>query len=197
MSATEIVSSTPSKTAALPNPLAGLPAPLYNDLTAGGYLTWGEAVPGGVFIDGRLEVYDTAFFSEYLAALSNPAAWRKQADALGIQTVVLFHRWANRQSLIHALMPDPEWSLVYHDEVAAVFVRTRGNEKIIALAREIYPAWRERTDERLSGALRPWQSPTVQRCRTANLEHGHSLDALLQQADQGQAQGRRMVQPLT
>jgi hypothetical protein len=39
-----------------------LPGPTYNDMTTGGYLTWDDPSGKGVYIDGRLEVYDTPFF---------------------------------------------------------------------------------------------------------------------------------------
>jgi len=138
---------------------AGLPGRLYNDLTAGGYLTWSSGVEGGVFIDGRLEVYDTEFFSAYLSAMSNVPAWQRQVDDLGINTVLLFHRWANRHRLIQALARDPAWSLVYHDEVAIVFVRTAGHADVIARAREQYPAWGQRTTDRIDAPVSSWQAP--------------------------------------
>jgi tetratricopeptide (TPR) repeat protein len=138
---------------------AGLPARLYNDLTSGGYLTWDAPVQGGVFIDGRLEVYDTRFFSEYVTALSNPVAWKQQAERYGINTVFLFHRWSNRHHLIRFLVRDPAWKLVYHDEVAILFVRAHGKEGILAKAREIYPRWRERTSVALQEPTPGWQRP--------------------------------------
>ncbi len=123
---------------------AGLQPRLYNDLTAGGYLTWDAAVEGGVFIDGRLEVYDTEFFTRYVSAFSSTRDWRQQLDTYEVNTALLFHRWSNRHGMIRFLMNDPDWTLVYLDEVAVIFVRNRGNEGRIAKARELYPAWQER-----------------------------------------------------
>ncbi len=51
--------------------------------------------------------------------------------------------------MIRALAAIPEWTLVYHDEVAIIFVRSRGNEAVIAGAREVYPLWHDRSQ-------RPW-----------------------------------------
>jgi tetratricopeptide (TPR) repeat protein len=132
---------------------------MYNDLTAGGYLTWDPAVEGGVFIDGRLEVYDTAFFSRYLSAFSDPDLWRQQMEAYGINTILLFHRWQNRLPMIRFLARDPGWALVYHDEVAVVCVRTQGNEGAIARAREIFPAWQSQVLAELRTPTSPWQWP--------------------------------------
>lgn len=136
-----------------------LPARAYNDLTAGGYLTWNSGVDGGVFIDGRLEVYDTEFFSAYLQGMNNPRVWLQQVDRFGVNTVVLFHRWGNRHNLIRLLVRDPSWSLVYYDEVGVVYVRTRGNEERIQEAAASFPEWRERTEARLTAPIRAWQRP--------------------------------------
>jgi len=136
-----------------------LPPKLYNDLTAGGYLAWDRAVEGGVFVDGRLEVYDTAFFSSYLSGLSDLRLWRQQIQAYDIDTVLLFHRWSNRHALIRFLLSDPAWALVYHDEVAVIFVRTQGNETTIQKAREIYPTWHTQVLTTLRTPTSRWQWP--------------------------------------
>ncbi len=138
---------------------AGLPSRLYNDLTAGGYLTWEPPVKGGVFIDGRLEVYDAEFFTYYMSAFRNGRIWQQQLDRYGINTVLLFHRWRNRHPMIRALILDPAWALVYHDEVAVIFVRNRGNEASIEKARELYPAWREKIFAALNSPTPGWRRP--------------------------------------
>jgi len=140
---------------------AQLPDGLYNDLTAGGYLTWHSGVGGGVFIDGRLEVYDAEFFSDYISALSRPSAWQRQADEYGVQTVILFHRWGNRRILMRTLLSDRRWALVYHDEVGVIFVRRAGNEPAIARARGLFPQWSEKTRRSLARRhAAKWQWPS-------------------------------------
>jgi hypothetical protein len=139
-----------------------LPGPTYCDLTAGGYLAWDDPSGKGVYVDGRLEVYDTPFLQHYFNTLSDGRAWLREADARGIQSVMLFHRWGNRQALIRFLLGVPAWRMVYYDDVGAVFVRTAGNEDRIAKAREDFlGTWRPRTEELLSGptATASWQWP--------------------------------------
>jgi len=94
---------------------------LYNDLSAGGYLTWARPVADGVFIDGRLEVYDTEFFAEYRRTLDDPGYWYQAARKYGVRSVIVFHRWGNRHNLIQRLAQDTRWRLVHKDEVAVVF----------------------------------------------------------------------------
>ena len=136
---------------------AGLPGKLYNDLAAGGYLAWDDPIGDGVFIDGRLEVYDDAFVADYVAAMYDQTRWNADADRFGIQTVILFHRWENRRLLVQRLAADPAWSLVYADEVAVVFVRSRGNEAAIARADAI--------QERFNRETRAWLDRPIPRWR--------------------------------
>jgi hypothetical protein len=138
-----------------------LPPRLYNDMNSGGYLSWAHPVEGGVYIDGRLEVYDAAFFSAYAAALLDPPLWQRDADRMGIGTVVLFHAWPNRHRLIRWLLQRPEWALVYFDEVAIVFVRRAGNAERIAAAQQAFPALRDATERRLLGPVSSWQWPAA------------------------------------
>lgn len=129
-----------------------LPGPMYNDMTAGGYLTWDDPTGKGVYVDGRLEVYDTPFFSAYLSNMANIDAWTKDADARGIQSVMLFHRWGNRQSLLRALTSTRHWMLVYYDDTVATLVRADANEDVVAAARTAFSStWRPRTEATLSG----------------------------------------------
>jgi hypothetical protein len=136
-----------------------LPPKLYNDLTIGGYLTWDSAVDGGVFIDGRLEVYGTDFFSSYTRALSDAEAWQRDADRFGVNTVLLFHRWPNRHALTAWLATNPRWVLVYYDEVVVVFVRKEGHEALIANASAHFAEWSRKRIESFSTPLPPWQWP--------------------------------------
>lgn len=131
---------------------AGFSGPLYNDLTAGGYLTWARPNGERVFVDGRLEVYDE-FFSEYSASLRDSDAWTEQAERRAIQTVVLFHGWWNRHPLIGWLNSNPDWSLVYFDEAAVVFVRTHGHEALIGRVRAVFQG------ERYPAIIRRLQEP--------------------------------------
>jgi hypothetical protein len=138
---------------------AKLPPKLYNDVAAGGYLAWDDPIGDGVFIDGRLEVYDMEFFSDYVAAMYDPVHFEADADRFGIQTVILFHRWENRRLLLERLLGSGVWSLVYADEVAAVFVRARGNEPALARAAAMNDTWNQATRAWLDRPAPRWQYP--------------------------------------
>ena len=82
-------------------------------------------------------------------------------ERYGIHTVFLFHRWSNRHNTIRFLVQDPAWKLVYHDEVAVLFTRIRGNEQSIAKAHEIYPRWQRSILTTLHGPTSRWQWPVA------------------------------------
>ncbi len=144
----------------------GLPGPMYNDMAAGGYLAWADPTGEGVYVDGRLEVYDAEFFARYQRTLQGEQEWKQEVDRLGIQSAFIFHGLSNRGPLIAGLVRSPEWALVYHDEVAVVLVRVRGHEAHIRRAQAAFPAWRKATEARLASPTRSWGWPVA---RTAAL----------------------------
>jgi hypothetical protein len=138
---------------------AQLPRTLYNDMASGGYLAWADPIGDGVFVDGRLEVYDTPFLTDYVTAVSDDARWQADADRYGIQTAIIFHRFEPDRMLAGRLASADAWSLVYVDEVAAVFVRTKGNDAALARAASIRPEWNAKTDAWLSRPAQKWPYP--------------------------------------
>jgi len=138
---------------------AALPPTLYNDMLGGGYLAWDDPLGGGVFIDGRLEVYDTPFVAEYVAAMSDPVRWQADADRYGIQTAIIFHHFEYDRLLVGRLFHGTGWSLVYADEVAAIFVRRQGNAAALARATALGPQWNEQTAAWLSRPVERWPYP--------------------------------------
>ncbi len=159
-----------------------VPGKVYNDMTAGGYLTWDAPVEGGVFIDGRLEVYDAPFFARYSTAINNPRAWEQDADRLGVNTVILFHRWPNRHGLLQGLIASRRWALVYYDEVAVVLVRIDPNQRIIAEAQRRFPEWQGRTQAALAAPPASWQWPVA---RATALESYAALQFTLGYPERG------------
>ncbi len=137
----------------------GLPGKLYNDLGNGGYLSWAEPIPGGVYIDGRLEVYDSDFFGQYLREVADPPAWQAEMDRQGIQTVLQFHWWGNSRNLIQYLVTDNRWALVYYDETSVLLVRREGNEEVISRSLDAFTAEREAMERAFLEPIKSWQWP--------------------------------------
>jgi hypothetical protein len=137
----------------------GLPGPLYNGLDSGGYLTWAEPIPGGVYIDGRLEVYDTDFFAQSMHMIEDPGAWQAEMDRQGVQTALQLHWWQNTRNIIQYLVTDSRWALVYYDETSVVLVRREGNEEVISRALAAFAAEREAAERALLEPIKSWQWP--------------------------------------
>ena len=138
---------------------AALPSPLYNDMASGGYLAWRQTLGGRVFVDSRLEVYDTPFLTEFMEAKSDPARWDADADRYRVQTAFISHQFESDRILAGHLFQDAAWTMVYVDEVAAIFVRTRGNATAIARAAALRPEWDAKTAAWLAQPSARWPYP--------------------------------------
>lgn len=138
---------------------AQLPSRLYNDMSAGGYLSWDDPIGDGVFVDGRLEVYDVPFLTEMGLATSDAARWQADADRYGIQTAIIFHRFEPGRLIVGRLAQNAAWTLVYGDEVAAIFVRTAGNDAAIARAGALRAQFDAETAAWLARPAPSWPYP--------------------------------------
>ncbi len=97
-----------------------------NDMTMGGYLAWSWYPQRRVFIDGRLEVHHADLFTDFLALQQDPRRFESIVRARGIGAVL----WSHRRSLdavplLRHLASSPDWSPVFADLSAVVFVRRR------------------------------------------------------------------------
>jgi hypothetical protein len=134
-----------------------LPRPLFNDFTNGGYFSWAEPIPGGVYVDGRVEVYGADFLARYGSQVQRPGEWQAEMDRRGIQTATLFHWWSNHQALLRFLLTDDRWAVVYYDETTVVAVRREGNTETIARASAAFVRERGTTERILLEPTRSWQ----------------------------------------
>jgi len=107
-----------------------LPSEVLNGYEAGGFLIWRLASRYHDYIDGRAIPFGPDLFSHLQQILQSPPdspEWRSEADAHGINTVVLSLARYNGLKYVGSVLPlycDSEnWRPVYLDEVSAVFVR--------------------------------------------------------------------------
>ena len=102
-----------------------VPAPMFNELNWGGYLTWSLTPKHQVFIDGRQDVYlDAGVLSDYheivQAGLRTPFLLRKYH----VQSCLILRD----SPLAVMLAASPKWREVYQDNLSAVFVRQSGKQ---------------------------------------------------------------------
>jgi len=101
----------------------GLPQPVFNDMLWGGYLEWRLWPAYRMFIDTRQLINRT--YADYLAIMYGPQGIRL-LNAYGAATVITsgIDPYAGQIiPLVRNLYHDDEWSLVYRDGQAVVFVR--------------------------------------------------------------------------
>lgn len=106
-----------------------LPANIFNGYTLGGYLTWRLFPEYRDYIDSRALPFGAElFFRGYDLATEPPnsEAWKSEADARGINTIIVPLARYQGMTLfppLHAFCRSPLWRPVYLDDVSAVFVR--------------------------------------------------------------------------
>ena len=92
--------------------------PLYNTLDWGGFLTW--YMPDyPVAIDGRNDLYGDDLDRLFYATEAGRESWTSDPYLNEAGVVVL----QKNVPLVGLLMTDPRFSLVYQDQLAAVFVK--------------------------------------------------------------------------
>jgi hypothetical protein len=98
----------------------GRPVRVFNYYDYGGYVIW-RLVPGGsrVFIDGRVEVYGSRIFGDYLRVNYLGDDWPVVIQRAHPDAIML----PNGHPLVRLLRQDAEWQQFTRDRVATVFTR--------------------------------------------------------------------------
>jgi hypothetical protein len=96
-----------------------LPGPIYNRYGWGGYLIYHLYPDYRVYIDGRADVYGDAFFAEAMRVYDGLENWREPLDKYGVRTVII----DKNAAMSTLLRNDSQWSKVYEDDQAVIFVR--------------------------------------------------------------------------
>jgi hypothetical protein len=97
-------------------------ARLFNDDLFGGYLLWRRQPPQPVFIDGRMQVYPAAVFTDYARAVADPSTFPDLAARYGITAAMLNHSAPGRLELAAAISRLPGWRVAYLDGGAIVLL---------------------------------------------------------------------------
>jgi hypothetical protein len=104
---------------------------MFNPYVWGGYLMWALYPDYKVFIDGR-GLIGEVFFQEVKIMEASPEyisglpAWKALLNAYNISSIITYSvaNFTGRiVPLIPALLHDPEWRLVYFDNISLIFVR--------------------------------------------------------------------------
>lgn len=99
------------------------PGRMWNAFNYGGYLLYALAPRIKVFIDGRNDtVYPDRFFAETTAAVRDPRVMRRQLERYHIGFAVIAATGLEEHRYL-GVLDQPNWKLVYMDDLAAVLVR--------------------------------------------------------------------------
>jgi hypothetical protein len=90
----------------------------YNSYNWGGYLIW-RGVP--VFVDGRADVYGDPFLLYYRRTFDVRPGWQEPLDEYDVDYVLM----ENGTPLTAVLAASPDWTEVYADDLAQIFVRAK------------------------------------------------------------------------
>jgi hypothetical protein len=117
-----------------------MPGNLFNPLDWGGYLMWYLFPDYKVFIDGRGLREDVVVkASKIMAAVNNDLKgmpeWKTYLEHYNVSMIITYsvaHFSGRLIPLIPALINDPQWNLIYADEISLVFAKeTPENSSII------------------------------------------------------------------
>ncbi|MHB0869163.1 MAG: hypothetical protein ACYC5J_06865 [Chloroflexota bacterium] len=98
---------------------AGLPDPVLNEQSWGGYLIHQWYPRRRVFIDGRIDMYGPAIARDYLHVVSLRPDWRDVLDRYGVRTILI----RKDSALSASLLADGGWRRAFQGEMEDVFVR--------------------------------------------------------------------------
>ncbi len=122
---------------------------MFNPYVWGGYLMWSLYPDYKVFIDGRGLIGDV-FFEEvkvmeaYPGNLAGLPEWKAYLNAYDVNFIITYSvgNFTGRLvPLIPALLHDPEWHLVYFDNISLIFVRENARNSEILKRFDLPKEW--------------------------------------------------------
>jgi hypothetical protein len=99
---------------------ANLEGQLFNEYDWGGYLSW-WAPDTPVYIDARADLFGDEFIFRWHHICEGTEDWKAQFEQWGITQVML----AANRPLAKTLALQPDWNIIYEDEIAVFMVKTK------------------------------------------------------------------------
>jgi hypothetical protein len=97
------------------------PGRIFAPMQWGGYLAWELGRNYPVFVDGRIELYPVAAWSDYFKIAQGADEWASVVDAYGMNYLVVDPH--TMDGLVRAVRSAPAWREMHHDEVGIVYAR--------------------------------------------------------------------------
>lgn len=117
---------------------AGITGNVFTTFEAGSYVLWRSFPHRRPFIDSESDAsYSTGFYRRYLDILHGNRPYADDIDIHHLDYALITHRPSPSRRLLGRMARDPEWALVYWDDVAAVLVRRHGRLAATAARLEV------------------------------------------------------------
>ncbi len=100
---------------------------VFNSDKFGDYMIFATWPQYRVFIDGRSDMYGAARINDYLSIADGQPKWQQTIDKYNISWVF----FDPRAPIAAILKSQKNWSLIYNDEVASIFVRNTAEHKAL------------------------------------------------------------------
>ena len=97
--------------------------PIFNDYNWGGYLIW-RTPEYPVYVDGRTDLYDDEFLTDYLRIDFAHESWQEKLAKDDINLAVI----SVESPLAKAMTAADNWQILYQDEMALIFSRNFSND---------------------------------------------------------------------
>ncbi len=101
----------------------GMKGCVFTTIGFGAYVTWAGWSDLLTSVDSRLEVFGGARLREAMIATRDAGAFRAAARGGRYDLALLSWQWRSMAGALEALSADPEWHLVYFDDLAALYAR--------------------------------------------------------------------------
>lgn len=132
----------------------------FNCFPWGGYLAWAEYPEQQVFVDGRTWTYPAALYDAYFRTLDDPRIWPEVAGRYGFDYALVQHYWDDRYPLIRYLLTGHGWTLVYYDDVAAIFMpQDEAHREVLETAEKAFGVVRSHRQSEPPPAAPRWRVP--------------------------------------
>jgi uncharacterized membrane protein YhaH (DUF805 family) len=109
--------------------MIGFSGPIFNSQTLGGFYAFHGYPARLPFYDGRLESYDPQELEQVASVAANassrPDDWNGLLDRYGFQGLLLEHGSSEASGLLPLIASGSDWRLVYLDQAASFWLRTR------------------------------------------------------------------------
>jgi hypothetical protein len=98
-----------------------LPPQIFHAMSFGSYLTWAAQPSYKVFVDSRIELYSSRVWKDYLSISNAQDDWEILLEKYGVNTLMLSP--SEQAPLLMRARESDQWTLVYEDNSAELFIR--------------------------------------------------------------------------